>query len=547
MDQSLQKILFKKNQNNQYEINQNNITAIFPNVEQYKNPFGHWIEIKPLKKLFHDYDLEIMTNSNELEPIEYKTMHQEVEPKQLHNKIEQMDKELGIYYINLDRDDYFGANAIGKFATFCEKNGFLSDDIDDELNLEPYECLFVTMDEYFPLNTDVNDEHKRKAMIYDVIKQIRDNLGNKIPQYHIHSDELSQQPTTAFFEVSNDDIETTKQLYETQCKSIWPKGLSGDKDLLKVLTIGYKCGSPYLQYLVDLSMREKITYKSLHDKILTDEEWVNNNIYMQHVKKLNISHHKMLIEAIKSFCSRVCRPIRMEPTHLIDDDLWKVSQYIAAFSMFISNSAKTETIQCPCQIDVAIILKNIQSCNKSISQNGSLEIHGDITQALEKQSINTYSTSGIKFKIELADTRFNLVVRELTQHLTTFKHRHLASMNNIQKYPTNRRFCMVLDRRKEANELYYFDPLNYNEMKSDHVSEWYFASSKAFLLPNLNSKQQIITSNTACNIITLSFHIEETDNIKCYLYYMGGMMRFFLTDIVDVLPLLFHPDAKSSK
>eukprot|EP01084_Bolivina_argentea_P277937 474682_1 len=110
MDQSLQKILFKKNQNHQYEINQNNITAIFPNVEQYKNPLGHWIEIKPLKKLFDDYDLEIVTNSNELEPIELEIMHQEVEPKQLLNKIEQMDTELGIYYINLDRDDYFGAD-----------------------------------------------------------------------------------------------------------------------------------------------------------------------------------------------------------------------------------------------------------------------------------------------------------------------------------------------------------------------------------------------------------------------------------------------------
>eukprot|EP01084_Bolivina_argentea_P311508 539222_1 len=48
--------------------------------------------------------------------------------------------------------------------------------------------------------------------------------------------------------------------------------------------------------------------------------------------------------------------------------------------------------------------------------------------------------------------------------------------------------------------------------------------------------------------MTLSFHCEGPETIKCYLYYMGGMMRFFLKDIIHIFPHIFESnDKKSSK
>ena len=39
--------------------------------------------------------------------------------------------------------------------------------------------------------------------------------------------------------------------------------------------------------------------------------------------------------------------------------------------------------------------------------------------------------------------------------------------------------------------------------------------------------------------MTLSFHVEDADEIRCYLYVHGGIMRFFPQDIIDVLPKFF--------
>eukprot|EP01084_Bolivina_argentea_P311509 539223_1 len=46
--------------------------------------------------------------------------------------------------------------------------------------------------------------------------------------------------------------------------------------------------------------------------------------------------------------------------------------------------------------------------------------------------------------------------------------------------------------------------------------------------------------------MTLSFHCEAPETIRCYLYYMGGMMRFFLKDIIHVFPHIFESNNKKS-
>merc|ERR1712087_548179 len=52
-----------------------------------------------------------------------------------------------------------------------------------------------------------------------------------------------------------------------------------------------------------------------------------------------------------------------------------------------------------------------------------------------------------------------------------------------------------------------------------------------------------ITVGTACNgtALTMSFHVESADEIRCYMFVNGGMMRFFPQDIIDVLPGFFDP------
>merc|ERR1739838_210352 len=39
---------------------------------------------------------------------------------------------------------------------------------------------------------------------------------------------------------------------------------------------------------------------------------------------------------------------------------------------------------------------------------------------------------------------------------------------------------------------------------------------------------------------TLSYHVDERDNMRCYFYFAGQCARFLTEDIVLVLPLFFE-------
>ena len=40
-------------------------------------------------------------------------------------------------------------------------------------------------------------------------------------------------------------------------------------------------------------------------------------------------------------------------------------------------------------------------------------------------------------------------------------------------------------------------------------------------------------------IVTFSFHVEETNKIKCYLYWNGQTMRFYPQDISQIFRYIF--------
>merc|ERR1712244_193139 len=52
-------------------------------------------------------------------------------------------------------------------------------------------------------------------------------------------------------------------------------------------------------------------------------------------------------------------------------------------------------------------------------------------------------------------------------------------------------------------------------------------------------EKQIGAGRAIPGMMTFSFHVHSEEEIKCYLYYMGGVMRFMSDDLLDVLPLLF--------
>ena len=116
------------------------------------------------------------------------------------------------------------------------------------------------------------------------------------------------------------------------------------------------------------------------------------------------------------------------------------------------------------------------------------------------------------------------------------------TVNNFAM-PHKNRICFVVDRRKGGkakNELFVYKPTMNGDIPNGNVPEWYFQSSFSQIIPG---KQQIdtISAKTAGKgyVFCLSFHVEQKDSIKCYLYSRSQMVRFFPTDISSLLPEYF--------
>ena len=86
---------------------------------------------------------------------------------------ERIDTALNLYYRALGHFDYYNEDGIGKFMEFCEENGLDEDDIEDELEEEPTQCVYVDLDEDgFPFieKEQSADDDAKQAIIYTIIR-----------------------------------------------------------------------------------------------------------------------------------------------------------------------------------------------------------------------------------------------------------------------------------------------------------------------------------------------------------------------------------------
>merc|ERR1712228_255523 len=115
------------------------------------------------------------------------------------------------------------------------------------------------------------------------------------------------------------------------------------------------------------------------------------------------------------------------------------------------------------------------------------------------------------------------------------------------------------------DELIFFEPPNdCNKLpKEEHVPMVYFETSRTCIIPRVgygddrpyieDPKERIlkatITSRMHCNgaMLMLSFHVESKDEIRCYMYLNGQIMRFMPNDIRVLLPKFFDKEFGDNK
>ena len=84
-----------------------------------------------------------------------------------------LDGAMNAYYLSLDRHDYYDRKDRGKLSVFCISNGLDLDDVADELQYGPSQCLLMDFDPDFPIHSDGQSlsEHHRDAIKFSVIQR----------------------------------------------------------------------------------------------------------------------------------------------------------------------------------------------------------------------------------------------------------------------------------------------------------------------------------------------------------------------------------------
>jgi len=212
--------------------------------------------------------------------------------------------------------------------------------------------------------------------------------------------------------------------------------------------------------------------------------------------------------------------------------------------------------------------------NKEVD-NAQIDVFGNVKQRLEKN------------KCVYTDSRFDddekgdnpKRARLFADTFKTFKTEQISKQykgNEAINYPHKHRFCAFVDRRKpddgdkkdydisKKDELIFFEPpKDCNSFPKEKAQPlFYFDTSRTCIIPNDDYKpgkmgpgvnangggdqkkkllEQPVTSTAPASAasIMLSFHVEASDEIRCYMYINGQVMRFMPSDIINLLPLFF--------
>eukprot|EP01083_Nonionella_stella_P199338 731035_1 len=574
MDSSLRDIFFLADN----QINKTHIAAIFPNAKQVKNPNGEWTTLPSLKTMFEEMKTDTADSDTTDMPVkDMQAMPDPIERTTNEGVIDAIDNWLALYYKSNGRNDYF-EDGVGKFSVFCAKEGFEDDDIETELDVEdPADCLLTEFDDDFPMKTPITDEAERNVFIYGILCKYKDDVPLEAFEESICPLTVMQNALAvshSFFDISDINMNELKAIYKEQCASLWDKGLRTEKNLFKVIALGHKHKIPYLSYLVDVYMRDKVSNSDFN---LTIASWARNNPYMQSVQNLSSEYYNMIVSAMTVFCSsRFVSQINLYPTFRIRDYLRATVMAVEAMRdtvrPIMGSGRFTHT--CPFQMDFIMLFDSkdiVQAVHVDCGMGSNdddddddddeddedddekstvVDKHFwhkyDVETSMKKSGLAHHSTS---LDREATAQRF---ARTLYDHFAKFK--ETADNEKFIKggswFPHGKRVCAAMNRSEDKGfeTLHYFvPPSKASNIPRNNVPEWYFDAPTQFMLPSNDEAIQSRWQNNGGKAMVFSFHVHSKDEMKVYLYYNGGMMRFFGEDVINVLPLFFDDTLPGNK
>jgi len=503
-----------------------------------------------------------------------------------------IDSALKRLYKLKGRTDYENDDGVGKFAEFCEENGFEDeeDTFKEEFDAGPDQCTFCDMEDAFPwLDSDAN----RNKKIFDILKRCWEEEG----AYSKAADDLEPlKLSQSHWQIKKEDLVRAKQQMREQCPNMCNEQFLQDQVLLTVIAVGMKVDKPYLQWLVDMYTRERLYHharkRKTGNKKYTVADWVAQNKHLKDLgtlKEIKVTkgsnqNPKDLVKgAVASFQKRIAPSLMLKPPMKIKDSLRQISYYIAATVDFVGRLTDDQEQSCPFQYDSVYAFDHVEMAASIVKiedpDDESDDDDSDSDHQAEDEQKNDVddpfgalkdklSGNGLPMHaVKIGDhSKKDMIkpARAFNENFKVFREKH---MKDVKDYPRKQRFVSVVDRRAgdkakgtvDDDEVVFYAPPagNCRKLPAPVHPFYFFDAARTCIVPDhveneekfseQGGVQQAPTLNriTSLNLkkgIMLSFHCLSADEIRCYIYLNSQGMRFMPEDILHLLPIFFDSE-----
>jgi len=358
------------------------------------------------------------------------------------------------------------------------------------------------------------------------------------------------------------DVQRCKQMLEKQ----WAGKLKFDDErcsscFFAIFAAGYAKGDYNLMlHLVDSYQRDLVhcSITAKPDSLLMDlgaqqhagsiTDWISNDIVRQHFKSAPPTFMLELKQALKDYKENMEHShelLELNPPadQRVTDDLVDICRYLVCFGQFVARCLpRAERVPTPFVVDCMMTVSNARS---------RATLRGELMAGLQSELCPSEEANLVAPSDELYVAR---TVETMTSCFEQLKRQMESTGNCGEHYPKHRRFCVYVHRtaeKKDDDELCIFSPPNnVNQLDTDaHIPQLMREMSAECLIPRPNYHEGTDAAGSAVStktdfdtapLMTFSFHVESTEEIRVYLHFNGQSLRFYPQDIVEVLPKLFN-------
>jgi len=490
----------------------------------------------------------------------------------------------------LKSDDGSGNNYEYKdgFQAICEDNGYDDDTVLEELELGDDDTQLD--DDFLEDLCPWVEGSNRASEIRKYLKKIAMD-----PNAFANGLEMPSGPQVEaeYFKIKDIDMENAAKGRQEKASKIIDGGFMYDQTLKYMLAVGDKMRANYLQFLVDMYLRQFVYYhyENRNKKNVPKfnvEIWARENDHVANKLKNIVCNakgqtaDKVAVAAVRSYLHRVAPRLLLQSPNRIEGNLKLVAKFIEQTILFVHKKAnEKDTSTCPFQYDAVFAFQTsgtVEDDAQDDDDDDEDDDDGDEDGGNEDDKGKESPLGDSDVKEVLDQCKLPNVTSQWDARLANGDFRVLDAAlkplaekvkkeTNQKFYPHKSRFCSVVDFRKmkggddeskadpeeSKDNLFMFHPQDGGNEVDGKVKLTYFHNSRRNIIPhpeNLNDdddkQRPIFSSETHGPQFVLSFHVDELSDMRCYLFINGQCTRFFPPDIKMVLPRFFV-ESKANK